>query len=182
MKELKNEKEIHIIADDNEVKEILWVLEKHYLGEIDIKTINFNKTQEEVFNFILNKNQLMPIIKLPEQYLFEPNAAIMKSGGFSEVALSFNLSKLHQFSHLYTLNSIINFPGRIFTIEKEFLYNKSNVKEYLANTQANITTRNFPEKVEEIRKKFNIKDGGNRYCFFTTNANDEKIVLICKKI
>jgi hypothetical protein len=77
---------------------------------------------------------------------------------------------------------LIEFPGRIFKIEKEIQYSKSDLKSNLENTKTNITTRNFPETVENIRKKWKIKDGGNIYCFFTTDKNDNKIVLICTKI
>jgi hypothetical protein len=56
------------------------------------------------------------------------------------------------------------------------------MKKYLEGTKSNVTVRNFPETVESIRKKWKIKEGGNQYCFFTTDENDNKIVLICKKI
>ncbi len=180
--ELSNVKEIHIVALENEVKELLWILEKDFIGEIEIKTINFNKNKEEKFYFIWNKNQEIPIFGLPKKYLYEPNAAIMKSSGFDEVAIQFGLEKLHQFSHLYTSDEKKDFSGRIFEINSMIQFNKTEIKKHFENQKANITTRNFPETVENIRKKFKIKDGGNRYCFFTTNANEEKIVLICTKI
>ncbi len=180
--ELSNVKEIHIVAIENEVKELLWILEADFIGEIEIKTININKNIGEKFDFIFNKNQEIPNFSLPQKFLYEPNAAIMKSGGFNEVAIQFGLNKLHQFSHLYTSNEKNQFCGRVFEIDFCIPYNKSEMKKHLENQNANITTRNFFETVENIRKKFKIKDGGNRYCFFTTNANDEKIVLICTKI
>ena len=77
---------------------------------------------------------------------------------------------------------MIDFPGRAFKIENSFEYNKNEMKEFLQNTKANITTRNFTETVESIRKKWRISDGGNIYTFFTTDANNRKIVLICAKI
>ncbi len=180
--ELINVKTIHIVAVENEVKELLWVIEKDFVEEIEIKTINITKKCEEKFYFVWNKNQEMPIFGMPKKYLFEPNASIMKSGGFNEVAIQFGLEKLHQFSHLYTSDKKIVFSGRVFEIDICIQYNKIEMKKHFENQKANITTRNFPETVEDIRKKFKIKDGGNRYCFFTTNANDEKIVLICTKI
>ena len=180
--ELSNVKEIHIVAIENEVKELLWILEADFIGEIEIKTININKNIGEKFDFIFNKNQEIPNFSLPQKFLYEPNAAIMKSGGFNEVAIQFGLNKLHQFSHLYTSNEKNQFYGRVFEIDFCIPYNKSEMKKHLENQNANITTRNFSETVENIRKKFKIKDGGNRYCFFTNNANDEKIVLICTKI
>ena len=180
--ELCNVKTIHIVAVDNEVKELLWIIEKDFFAAMTIKTINISKNIEEKFEFIWNKNQETPSYSLPKKYLFEPNAAIMKSGGFSEVAIQYGLEKLHQFSHLYTSNEKIEFSGRVFEINFCILYHKTEMKKHFETQQANITTRNFPETVDNIRKKFKIKDGGNRYCFFTTNANDEKIVLICTKI
>jgi THUMP domain-like len=179
--ELKNVKKIHIVAVENEVKELLWEIEKEYMSEITIKTVNISKETIEKFNFILKKNSQFSDFSLPKKYLYEPNSSIMKSGGFDEIGLEFGLEKLHQHSHLYTSDEKIVFPGRIFEIEKNIIYNKKEMK-LLQNQKLNLTIRNFPETVENIRKKWNIKDGGNQYCFFTTNVNDEKIVLICKKI
>ncbi|WP_395047188.1 class I SAM-dependent methyltransferase [Flavobacterium sp.] len=182
LNELQNVKTIHIIAVNNEVKELLWEVEKEYENTIAIKTINFNKEREEKFDFILNQEIENNIYTLPKKYIYEPNAAILKSGGFELVANHFKLEKLHQHSHLYTSDEIIDFPGRIFKIENVFEYNKNGMKQFLQNTKANIATRNFPETVENIRKKWKISDGGDSYVFFTTNANNHKIVLICAKI
>lgn len=182
LSELKHVKTIHIVALENEVKELVWELHKDYFGNVNIKTVNSVKDKMETFDFILNKNSTFPNFSLPKKYLYEPNSAIMKSGGFDEVGSFYNLNKLHKHSHLYTSNELIPFPGRIFEIQKTFLYNKTEMKSYLEKTQANITTRNFPDSVETIRKKWKIKDGGTVYCFFTTDENNNKIVLICTKI
>jgi hypothetical protein len=106
----------------------------------------------------------------------------MKSGGFDAISLQYQLDKLHKHSHLYTANELIDFPGRIFEIQQAIPYSKKEIKTHLENSKYNITTRNFPETVEVIRKKWKIKDGGNSYCFFTTDMNNDKIVLICAKI
>jgi hypothetical protein len=182
LSELKNVKTIHIVAVDNEVKELLWEIHKDYIGKINIKTINILKEKMDVFEFILDENTKTSTYSLPEIYLYEPNSAIMKSGSFDEVGSFYNLKKLHKHSHLYTNSKIISFPGRIFEIEHSIRYHKNEMKAYLENQQANITTRNFPDTVESIRKKWKIKEGGNQYCFFTTDENNDKIVLICRKI
>lgn len=181
LSELKNVKTIHIVAVENEVKELLWELHKDYFGKTLLKTINIVKEKKETFEFILENNLKIPEYGLPENYLYEPNAAIMKSGGFDKIGLFFNLKKLHKHSHLYTNSEIINFPGRIFEVENSFYYHKKEMNHVLKGKQFNVTTRNFPETVESIRKKWTIKEGGNQYCFFTTDKNLNKIVLICKK-
>lgn len=180
--ELQNVKTIHIVALENEVKELLWELHKGYSGITNIKTINLLKDKNEIFDFILDDKTNSPIFSLPQNYLYEPNSAIMKSGGFDEVSSFYDLNKLHKHSHLYTSPTLISFPGRVFEIQNTVPYSKTEMKIYLENTKANITTRNFPDSVESIRKKWKIKDGGNVFCFFTTDANNHKIVLICTKI
>lgn len=182
LSELINVKAIHIVALQNEVKELLWELQAGYSGNISIKTVNILKDKNETFDFVLNEDSGSINFSLPQKYLYEPNSAIMKSGGFDEVSSFFNLNKLHKHSHLYTSTQLISFPGRIFEIKQTFPYHKTHMKSFLENKQANITTRNFPDTVESIRKKWKIKDGGNVYCFFTTDENNEKIVLICSKI
>lgn len=182
LSELKNVKTIHIVALENEVKELLWEIHNGYSGEIKIKTVNIVKEKLDTFEFILDKNPEIPVYGLPQKYLYEPNSAIMKSGGFDEVGTFYKLNKLHKHSHLYTNSKLVAFPGRVFEIENTFPYHKNEMKAHLENQQLNITTRNFPDTVESIRKKWKIKEGGNQYCFFTTDENDNKIVLICKKI
>jgi len=182
LSELKNVKVIHIIALENEVKEILWEIHKAYQGDIRIKTINISKSKTDSFEFIASTKAITPNYSLPKHYLYEPNSAIMKSGGFNDISIQFKLDKLHQHSHLYTSYDLIDFPGRIFEIQKIIPYSKKELKAYLENSKCNITTRNFPETVEEIRKKWKIKEGGNSYCFFTTNMKNDKIVLLCKKL
>ncbi|GAA4231005.1 hypothetical protein GCM10022291_02470 [Postechiella marina] len=179
--ELKHVKTIHIVAVNNEVKELLWVLENHFEGKITIKTVNLKKEKNEHFNFYLEDEKLIePEYSLPLSYLYEPNASILKSGAFQSISNKLKVCKLHKHSHLYTSKNLINFPGRIFKIKTILPYNKKAIKK-LGITKANITTRNFPENVQQIRKKLNIKEGGLLYLFFTTDRNNQKIVLITNK-
>lgn len=180
--ELKNIAEIHVVALENEVKELLFILKKNHESTIEIKTVNLLKDKNEAFQFQINSEAKKTNFAAPKKYLFEPNAAIMKSGGFDAIATQFGLEKLHQHSHLYTSNELLDFPGRIFEIQNTLEYNKANMKSFLENQKANITTRNFPETVENIRKKWKIKDGGNVYSFFTTDMTNSKIVLLCEKL
>ncbi|MFH7018713.1 class I SAM-dependent methyltransferase [Flavobacterium sp. FlaQc-47] len=182
LSELKFVKNIHIIALENEVKELLFEIHHHYSGDIAIKTANIVKDKTETFEFVLGDDSLFASYHLPQRYIYEPNSAIMKSGGFDEVSAVFDINKLHKHSHLYTSDALIDFPGRRFEVTKVIPYSKNEMKTELANQQANVTTRNFPDTVENIRKKWKIKNGGNLYCFFTTDKNENKIVLICRKI
>ncbi len=181
LNELKFVKEIHIIAIENEVKELLFLLEKNHTQQIDVQTINFSGADTQRFNFILNEATTATFSN-PQKYIYEPNAAILKSGAFYQVSTKFKIDKLHQHSHLYTSEELIDFPGRRFEIEHCIPYNKKQLKKLIPSNKANITTRNFPETVIQIRKKTKIKDGGDHYLFFTTNYLGKHIILVCKKV
>lgn len=179
--ELKYVSQIHIIGIKNEVKELLWKLTNTPKQTPEIFTLNFGKTKTETFNF--KHTETVDIsLSSPKKYIYEPNAAILKSGGFNLLINKFSIEKLHPHSHLFTSDKIVNFPGRSFVLEKIIPFSKKEIKTQLLGRKANIATRNFPMKVEEIRKKFKIKDGGDSYLFFTTLNDDSKVVLVCKKL
>ena len=181
IEELRFVKEIHIVAVQNEVKELLFLLEKNHNESIQIKTINFAKNKTQLFDFEYN-NRKTSNYAAPKEYIYEPNAAILKSGGFHEVSAQYNLDKLHQHSHLYTSNECIEFPGRVFIILHTCSYDKKEIRKLLPANKANITTRNFPESVAQIRKKTKIKEGGSSYLFFTTDKDNKRIVLLCSQV
>ena len=180
--DLKFVKELHVLAVDNEVKELLWILERDYTSEFTIKTVNITKSSNQVFEFQHNEEASASVTySEPLSYLYEPNVAILKAGAFNSISDLLKVTKLHKHSHLYTSSRLIDFPGRRFKIEKIIPFNKKEFsKERI--TKANITTRNFPLSVHDIRKKLKVKDGGDHYLFFTTNANNAKIVLLCSKV
>lgn len=181
IEELKNVKAIHIVAVNNEVKELLWVLEKNFNESVSIKAVNLKKDTTESFSFKFSEESSSEAeYEKPLKFLYEPNAAILKAGAFNILAKKFNLFKLNKHAHLYTSQELIEFPGRVFEVENVFAYNKKNIKKVQIK-KANITTRHFPESVKKIRDKFGIKDGGENYLFFTTNNQNERIMIICKK-
>ncbi len=181
IKELPFAHTIHIVSVQNEVKELLWELKNETVTDVKIKTVNFLKNESQKFDF--KRNDIASILYgKPKKYLYEPNPAILKSGGFDLLSEQFSIEKLHQNSHLFTSNKIVDFPGKCFTIKQVIPYKKKVVKQFISNSKANIATRNFPETVAQLRKKWNIKDGGSSYLFFTTLQKIEKVVLLCEKL
>ena len=179
--ELKFVKEVHVVAVQNEVKELLFVLEKNYDGKIIIKAVNHKKDMVELFESEFGKSSTSDY-SLPKSYIFEPNSAILKAGSFNQVTHQLNLYKIHINSHLYTSDNLIDFPGRSFRILQSLPYNLKELKKILPDSKANITVRNFPETVKKIRKKSKIRDGGDHYLFFTTDCHNKHIILVCKKV
>ncbi|MCW5519341.1 class I SAM-dependent methyltransferase [Aureitalea sp. L0-47] len=181
IKSLKKVKEIHVVALNNEVKELLWLLTSDDVVSPKVATVNLLAKNRETFDFVYGSQDESKFGD-PASFLYEPNSAILKSGGFSMISEVFGIEKLHKHSHLYTSNELIDFPGRRFRIKKIVPYNKKNIKTAIDFKKANVTVRNFPESVESLRKKWKINEGGDLYLFFTTGIDDRKIMLVCEKI
>ena len=181
MKELSNVKQIIALGVKNELKELLWILDKNYTGIPILKAVNLATEQQEYHCPLDREESAIASIGPIEDYLYEPNVALLKSGMFKSIAQDYQLHKLHPNTHLYTSNELKEFPGRRFKVLREMHYNKKNLKS-LENTKANISCRNFKSSVALIRKKHRIKDGGAHYLFFTTNSKNEAVVVQTEKI
>lgn len=162
--------QIWIIAVKNEVKEVLVHL-KSSVEKPQIRCINLQDTVQE-FNFSLDDlNRYKTEYCVPNKYFYLPNNAILKSGAFDLIAQRFSLQKLHPNTHCYTQEKLIqNFPGRIFEIET------IEAKAIQKKGQYNLISKNYPLKPEEIKKKYQLKDGGNQYLIFTQSIEGKHIL------
>jgi len=175
VKSLRNVSEVHIVSVENECKELLFLL-SFKADAVVYNAVNLNKCGDiEKFCFTPEEELGLeiPFAKTVGRYLYEPNASILKAGGFKSVAKQFDIQKLHINSHLYTSDNLITaFPGRVFEVKGWFTPNKKNIKSFLSNTKkANISVRNFPMPVAVIRQKTGLKEGGGTYLFATTVAD-----------
>lgn len=179
---LKKVKDIQVVAVNNEVKELLWFLSKTVPETITVKAVNIKKTAVDVYENQFRKEAQIHYSP-PLNYLYEPNAALMKSGLYDQLAEELELGKLHPNSQLFTSDILKEYPGRRFQVIEEFPYSRKKLKPILGKLDnAHIATRNFPESVANLRKLFKLKDGGENYLFFTTLENEGKVLLICKKL
>ena len=175
---------VHIIAVNNECKELLLLLSKttHLdLEEIPFFCVNIGKSGEtQCFSFT-GAEESKAVIRYsdPESFLYEPNAAIMKAQGFKVLTERFPVKKLQNNSHLYTSSEWIpEYPGRKFQIQDVSGLGKKELKSFLDGlTQANLTVRNFPMTVADLRKRLKIKEGGEYYLFATTLQDNRKVLI-----
>jgi hypothetical protein len=182
VKQLPEIYEIHIVAFKNEVKELLLLLDfENKCPERKIISTNLG-TDDDIFKNDYKDLNLSQNLSLPLNYLFEPNAAIMKSGFFGSLCNNYNVNALAKNSHLFTSKDFIRFPGRSFKIKHVISPKTKEINKYIPTKKANISTRNYPLKPNQIKKKYKLKDGGSTFVFFTENLKNEKIAIICEKI
>lgn len=185
LRELQHVKAIHVVAVENECKELLVELECDFDGAPTVHAVNLTAAPTERFTFCPSdeKCAVHALAAGVGRYLYEPNAALLKAGAFRSVAQRFDIDKLHTNSHLYTSNELIeDFPGRRFEVEAVVPF-KSRMKptDLPDIDKANMAVRNFPLSVAELRKLLKIGDGGQTYIFATTLFDNSKVLIICHK-
>ncbi|WDF67002.1 hypothetical protein PQ465_11865 [Sphingobacterium oryzagri] len=181
--QLKNVRAVYVISIDNDCKELLFVQDKAYEGEPSIHAVRMrNDGETQLLTFTYSEEQEVEShYATPSGYLYDPDVAITKAGAFKTVGHRFGLSKLSQHSHLYSSSAHIpDFPGRIFRIDK--LLPLAVYKKNKENQKANVIAKNFPLRVDDIRKKYKIPDGGSRFLFFTSLSNGDLVVIDATRI
>lgn len=185
LRDIPQTREAHIISVDNECKELLLVLGKNS-ENIRIHCANLKGGLCQNFSFTQKQESELSCeyTSTTEKYIYEPNSSILKAGAYKTVASIYKVQKLHPNSHLYTSDTLIEkFPGRVFECKSVFSLNKKEIQKQLAGiTQANITVRNFPATVAELRKRLKLTEGGETYLFATTLKNEQKVIIQCAKI
>lgn len=186
LKEMNHTHEIHIISINNECKELLLILSKEVANEIAIHCVNLTSKEHQYFTFTREQERDCECAYTEHigNFLYEPNASILKAGAFRLLTSVYPLKKLHPNSHLYTSDEAIEqFPGRTFRITGQCSFNKKEIKELLGDIKkANITIRNFPATVADLRKRIKLTEGGDIYLFATTLSNEQKLLIRCEKI
>lgn len=182
--ELNCVQEVHIISVNNECKELLLVLSARNMGNLRIYCVN------DAQSFVCEESdmesssvKIAPFTLEEMQYLYEPNASLMKAGCFGVLSGRYDARMLSKNSHLFVSQAPIEaFPGRSFRIIAISSFNKKELKRHLSGiTKANIATRNFPLSVAELRKRLKLKDGGETYIFATTLSDESHVLVITEK-
>ena len=197
--ELNCVQEVHIISVNNECKELLLVLSARNMGVMEASSANgevkhagnlriycVNDAQSfvcEESDMEASSVKIAPSTLEEMQYLYEPNASLMKAGCFSVLSERYGARMLSKNSHLFVSQAPIEaFPGRSFRIIAVSSFNKKELKRHLSGiTKANIATRNFPLSVAELRKRLKLKDGGETYIFATTLSDESHVLVITEK-
>ena len=197
--ELSHVREVHIISVNNECKELLLVLSARNMGDMEASSADGEVKHagnlriycvNDVQSFVCDESDMetSPVKIAPStfeemQYLYEPNASLMKAGCFCVLSERYGARMLSKNSHLFVSREpIAAFPGRSFRIIAISSFNKKELKRHLSGiTKANIATRNFPLSVAELRKRLKLKDGGETYIFATTLSDESHVLVITEK-
>lgn len=176
---------IYIVAVENECKEILCLIRRGS-NTPKIASVNITRPDNRIqkFEYYPEEERSVAVqLAFPMKYIYEPNAAIMKSGAFKLVGWRYELKKLHRHTHLYTSDRLIEeFPGRKFSLIHQLPVKKEAVSKALPEGKANLSVRNFGITVSRLKKKLQILDGGDEYLIAVTLQNGRPALLHCQKV
>ncbi|MDX1333690.1 MAG: class I SAM-dependent methyltransferase, partial [Robiginitalea sp.] len=178
IKQLGNVREVHVVGVHNEVKELLWWLEREWTEPPELIAVDLNYPDQPMRFTASEESTTEVSFEMPLKYLYEPNACMLKAGAFKTAARAYELYKLHPSTHLYTSQALVPFPGRRFEIKALMPYKPGK----LPYRKANVSSRNFPESVAAIRKRNRIADGGSLYLFLVRCMDDSLCVLETERI
>lgn len=201
--QLKWVREIHVIAVNNEVKEIVWIMSRKSWGQDQPQIPHDSISTENPKVYAVNLNELVPAgnsslsetgvifefvwnqpepnnYSTPLSYIFEPNGPLRKIGQYASLTQRFHVMRIGPNAHLFTAEQWVDFPGRSFVVIDKWPFSKSQMKQFKGQ-KYNITTRDFPQTVAQIRAAWQIKEGSTEYLFFTTDAQGLKWIILCHK-
>lgn len=175
--------QIHVVSVKGECKELLLVMTRQVNATPQIICANL-QTDQPIYSASTHSHPAPSLALSPAQYLYEPNASILKGGIQDSLCHTYHTDKLHSHSNLFTSHTPIpHFPGRRFCVLQVCLFDKHSIRQLQSTTpQANLTIRNFPGTVESLRRRLKIKEGGDKYIFATTLSQGQHVLIVCEKM
>lgn len=172
LEELGGVVEVHVVAVKGECKELLFVCGASE-GEARIVCHNLWNGYDEAFAFSFSEEATASVgFAKAMDYIYEPNAAVMKAGAFRLVGEKWGVAKLSQNTHLYTGERLLeDFPGRQFRVLQALKMCRKAMHEVLPEGKAHVMTRNYPISAEELQKKLGLKEGGELFVVATREGS-----------
>ena len=184
-KQITDVESVFVIAIGSDCKELVFRARKGVQGPALIRCIDLKEGGlESEFSYRLEEEKACEgSFGMPQRYLYEPNAALMKAGPFKLISKRTGCAALNPRSRLYTSNSLkADFPGRVFEILEDMPLSKKAAQKAFAAGKANVISRNCGLSAEELKRKLKLSDGGEEYAIGTRLANDARRVFRCRRL
>ncbi|MCQ2197110.1 MAG: hypothetical protein MJZ60_06290 [Bacteroidaceae bacterium] len=207
VRQLRNVSQVHVVSVQGECKEVLLVIDNgersegvtYHCADLRLDAHDVSGENEcfsvlgndvsggnECFSVLENDERVVPDIwtgQFEAHYLYEPNASVLKAGVQDYLCQHLGVAKLHAMSNLFVSEQYVEgFPGRAFRIEQIGDFSKAGLKQMLSGIiKANLTVRNFPATVAELRKRLKLKEGGDVYLFATTMHDGKHAIIRTRK-
>ncbi len=184
-KEVGEVKEVHVLSDRNECKEVLLLVEKGWTAPYRILAVLLKQDQQEVYGFTVAEEQAtVAEFSVVKQYVYEPDVALLKAGAFKKIAVDQQVYKIHPHTHLYTSDTFNDhFLGRCFQVEQVVECTKKNIKD-LIGTQRDfhVLTRNALLTADQVKSQWKLIERGDLYLMLFKGLNGLQYIAKAKRI
>ncbi len=181
LRQLPETYRVDIIAWKGECRELLFHFRKE--GGLPQLLCHNAGANASPFQFSLyEEQQATLLIGAPEKWIYEPDAAVRKSGAWKSICQQFHVKALHANTHVFTSADYVeNFPGRVFKLLELLPFKKESILERMKNNSGQLIFHNFPESPSTVIQQLNIPSREPLYLFFVTLANEHPAVLLTER-
>lgn len=188
LQRLPSTKNIYSVSLKGECKEVLVEIENGFCGSPSIHAamIDADGTTYLFRGNSLGSGSSATIADKEDvnsaQYIYEPDAAVMKIAPWQEIAARFaGIKKLHEQTHIFIAKELYEeFPGRKLRVKSVFKYRSAQAHN-LSGQKINVVCRNAGHTPDELRKRLHIKDGGNDFLYSVKTAAADNIIFLAEK-
>jgi hypothetical protein len=172
---------VYIVSVKGECKEVVFVCGAHE-GEPMIHCIMKGGDGCDEWSFTPSEeaNAQPQYCTTIGQYLYEPDAALMKCGAFNLIGQRMGIKKLARNTHLYTSDHCCQpFWGRTFYVLRELKVSRKEVTKIIPEGKAHVVTRNYPVEAAALQRQLGLQEGGELYVVATTVGGRKTAFLCC---
>ena len=177
--------EIHILSIENECKECFCIASEDHAGEPEIVCVN-RLSDSSWDRFLFKRSEEKESqggYSMYSKFLYEPNASIMKGGGFKTLGDRLGLALLHPRTRFYSSEQLIKgFPGKVFEILDSGELQKKSAAAMFPEGQANVLARNAGLSSPDLKRKLGLRDGGDLFAIGITDVGGRRRLLKCRKV
>ena len=180
LRSLQGVVEAHVVSVDGECKELLLLLAAEASAAEPLIHCSYSPTAPPLtFRMSEERSSNAVMAAGLQQYLYEPDAAILKAGAFKVLCQRYPVSKLAPDTHLYTSDEpVVDFPGRRWKVMDSCSFAKSELRRLLSDVPAaDLTLRGFPGSVAQLRKQLHLREGGSAHFIATTLADGSRHLI-----
>lgn len=185
-------KELHVVAVQSEVKELLLAIDlaapaptQYQDVPLVVSLLGGGQEQSLRFERAFAEEEALTTHYATElgRWLYLPHAALMKAGLYKSLAARYGLEPLHVSSHLYTSDEACpDFPGRCYEVDEVLPFSSSLLRRLTKERLAvQIICRNFPLSADELRRRLKAAEHDTFALLGTTLSTGEAVLIRCRR-
>lgn len=170
-----------VLSVDGQCRATLLVLRRDPPPDVERHAVCLARKEGAASSFSWRDTGERRVAEGPEEWLMEPDGAILKGGLEEVVAAEYGLRFLNgTVGYLTGKERPEGFPGRVLRVVAAEPYRDRTFRAFLKRHDirgASVQRRDFPLSADTIRSRYRLKEDDRRFLVFTRDAAGRPLVL-----